>query len=111
MYSLQVMIPLLRTLDHLHTHHSIIHRDIKPENILLTAKGELRLADFGTAIKQDVEVPFLPVGTLDFMAPEVLGSPAPKGAVESPCTTMDMLLEHNLKGYNEKVSQMVSFTM
>lgn len=101
--SLQVIIPLLNTLHRLHHTHHIIHRDIKPENLLLTGDGELRLADFGTAIKHDNEVPFLPVGTLDFMAPEVLGSPAPKGAVESPCITADMLHELNICPYTEKV--------
>lgn len=97
-----ILAPLLQTLSRLHAHHNIIHRDIKPENILLTATGEVRLADFGTAIKQDVEVPFLPVGTLDFMAPEVFDNPTPKGAVESPCTTPDMLYEAGLKPYDQK---------
>jgi serine/threonine protein kinase len=66
---------------------------------------QVRLADFGTAIKQDVEVPFLPVGTLDFMAPEVLGARVPKGAVESPCTTPDMLREHGMAPHDEKASE------
>ena len=97
-----VITPLLTTLHRLHSIHNIIHRDIKPENVLLSASGEVRLADFGTAIQCEVEVPFLAVGTLDFMAPEVLGSLAPKGAVESPCTTPEMLEEAGLKPYDFK---------
>ena len=31
----------------------------------------MRLGDFGLAIQQGEEIPFLRAGTLDFMAPEV----------------------------------------
>ena len=82
--------------------HAVVHRDIKPDNVFLTADGAMRLADFGTAIKQDVEVPFVAVGTLDFMAPEVLDNPARKGLVESPCATHDMLTEAGLRPYDHK---------
>ena len=50
----------------------IIHRDIKPENILLTAKGQVKFADFGLSINARAERPVTRAGTLDYMAPEVL---------------------------------------
>jgi len=65
-----VMPPFLTALQHLHA-SKILHRDIKPENILLSAQGELKVADFGLAIDTRKEQPMSRVGTLDYMPPEV----------------------------------------
>eukprot|EP00798_Chlamydomonas_sp_ICE-L_P009724 gene9724-7597_t len=70
----QIIHPFLRSLIYLHD-RKIIHRDIKPENLLLTSAGVLKVADFGLSINYDVEHPVTRVGTLDYMAPEVVVCP------------------------------------
>ncbi|XP_067911362.1 citron Rho-interacting kinase-like isoform X3 [Heterodontus francisci] len=61
----------------IHSVHQMdyVHRDIKPENILIDRTGHIKLADFGSAAKLTANKTVsskLPVGTPDFMAPEVL---------------------------------------
>lgn len=55
----------------------IIHRDIKPDNILVINDQEVRLGDFGVAVlpgssENSLEELQRGVGTMDYMAPEVL---------------------------------------
>ena len=47
---LQYTLQIARGLEYLHV-KKVIHRDVKPENVLLNARGECVLADFGWAVR------------------------------------------------------------
>src|SRR5437588_5195470 len=69
----ELIVKFARTVHYAHE-HGILHRDIKPGNILLDAKGEPHLTDFGLArlvesessVTQTLDV----LGTPSYMAPE-----------------------------------------
>src|SRR5947209_6314033 len=71
--AVELIAKVVRTVHHAHE-HGILHRDIKPGNILLDAKGEPHLTDFGLArlletessVTQTLDV----LGTPSYMAPE-----------------------------------------
>ncbi|KAL3515500.1 hypothetical protein ACH5RR_022402 [Cinchona calisaya] len=51
----------------------VVHRDIKPENILLTSSGQIKLADFGLAVRiLDGQSLTGIVGSPAYVAPEIL---------------------------------------
>lgn len=54
---------------------SIIHRDVKLENIFIDAEGGVKLGDFGLTMSQRQESAISPVGTVEYMAPEVVALP------------------------------------
>jgi serine/threonine protein kinase/Tfp pilus assembly protein PilF len=71
--AVELIAKIARTVHYAHE-HGILHRDIKPGNILLDAKGEPHLTDFGLArlvetestVTRTMEV----LGTPSYMAPE-----------------------------------------
>eukprot|EP00898_Chlorokybus_atmophyticus_P006789 jgi/Chlat1/7110/Chrsp57S06794 len=62
---------LTKALVYCHSKH-VIHRDIKPENILIGAKGELKIADFGWAVHALNSRRQTLCGTLDYLPPEMV---------------------------------------
>ncbi|KAJ9516181.1 hypothetical protein QJQ45_024610, partial [Haematococcus lacustris] len=69
-----VLEPALSALAYLHD-LGIIHRDIKPENLLMDSSFQVKIADFGLSIHQGYEVANTRLGTLDYLAPEILACP------------------------------------
>ena len=69
-----VFIQALEGLQHAHR-KNIFHRDVKPSNLMITSDGTLKLMDFGIAKvagEQKMTQVNKIVGTIEFMAPELI---------------------------------------
>lgn len=72
--SLIIATAVTRALEHAHFRR-IIHRDIKPSNVMVSRRGEVKLADFGIAkdlTEADLTNTGFVVGTPSYLAPELL---------------------------------------
>lgn len=70
--AMEVLVPVLLSLSALHSTDRIVHRDLKPENFLVGADGVVRIGGLTHAVWEERERPKSPVGTVDFMSPEML---------------------------------------
>ena len=71
--SYEFFIQIINAVYYLHS-NNIIHRDIKPENILIGDDNKLKLWDFGWAKELTLENRSTFCGTMEYMAPEIVGS-------------------------------------
>lgn len=55
---------------------SLVCSDVKLENVFLTKECEIMLGDFGLTMSTKQEMAISPVGTVEYMAPEVCTCPA-----------------------------------
>lgn len=70
--ALRIFIPILDSLEYAHS-LGVLHRDIKPDNIMISARGEVKVMDFGIAhvigsSRQTREKSI--IGTLEYISPE-----------------------------------------
>lgn len=64
---------LLHGLEYLHTRSPpVVHRDIKSPNVLVAQDFCLKLADFGCSKRADMTTSFTTIGSVLWMAPEVI---------------------------------------
>jgi serine/threonine-protein kinase len=73
--SLDLLVPILSALSAAHD-AGIVHRDIKPENVLISDKGQVKVADFGLAravsATGNTATQGLLMGTVSYLAPELV---------------------------------------
>ena len=70
---LSAALPVMQALDYLHF-NKVVHGDLKPENVLMSARGQVTLSDFGCSKVLGSGNEYLEKcqGTPAFLAPEMM---------------------------------------
>ena len=72
--AVKIALGILDALDYMHK-HGVVHRDLKPENVMVDDEDNIKLIDFGIAMKEDARWltyagPSPMLGTPDYISPE-----------------------------------------
>jgi len=72
--AMKLTLGICEALDYMHK-HGVVHRDLKPENIMVDDEDNIKLIDFGIAMKEDARRltfagPSPMLGTPDYISPE-----------------------------------------
>jgi serine/threonine protein kinase len=72
--AVKIILGICDALDYMHK-HGIVHRDLKPENVMVDEHDQIKLIDFGIAMKEDARrLTFVNMssilGTPDYISPE-----------------------------------------
>jgi len=75
--ALELIEPVLAALATAH-HAGLVHRDVKPENVLISDRGQIKVADFGLAkavsSQTNTATQGLLIGTVSYLPPELIMS-------------------------------------
>src|SRR5215813_15551294 len=98
--AIKITLGILKALDYIHG-HGVIHRDLKPENIMVDDQDDIKLIDFGIALREGAKrLTFIgftqALGTPEYISPEQVKGK--RGDARSDLYSLGIMLYEMLSG-------------